>query len=207
MSSCFFAAQFSAHAETVQRVLYWTRLGPMLRGDVPALDKVIDEAAATERFFVALFPHLRQPGEIARLVRTFADCERWQCGRVAWRHHARHDSTLIGMTWRTGSGTRTSIMGFAPLGTMPVTRRAPYVALALWPGHFANPFRKGKPGPVVGFVDGAHGMSKPTHDNIWTSTTVRTRRLLADPPEDRERLRDAAFCLPNEAADAGLPPV
>ena len=31
-------------------------------------------------------------------------------------------------------------MGLAPFGTMPVTRRAPYVCLATWPGGHDNPY-------------------------------------------------------------------
>ena len=82
---------------------------------------------------------------------------------------------------------------------MPVTRRAPYVALSLWPDLHANPYRKDKRGPVVGFVDGAHGMGRTRYEGVWSSTSDKVGNLLSDPPEDRPWLRQVAFVLPSEA--------
>jgi hypothetical protein len=201
MSGCWFARRLASQGSTNPRVAYWTRLGPLLRSDVPALDALLDQSATRGHFFVALFPYARSAEDIAQLVRTLARSERWKCRRVEWRKHARNECVLVGITWQTREGLPTSVMGFAPLGAMPVTRRAPIVALALWPGPHANPFRQDKRGPVIGFVDGAHGLNAVTYDSVWADTKASVQSLLAEPPEDAARLREAAFCLPSGLAD------
>jgi len=92
-------------------------------------------------------------------------------------------------------------MGFAPLGCMPVTRRAPHVALAVWAGAKLNAYRRSPEG-VVGFIDApvlgandAH-LDQDGQQSIWDSTMGRVRELLGDPPEDDLKLKDVAFCLP-----------
>jgi hypothetical protein len=92
-------------------------------------------------------------------------------------------------------------MGFAPLGCMPVTRRAPYVALAVWAGAKLNPHKRSPEG-VIGFIDvpvsGADDipLDEEAHQRMWDSTMDRVKELLGDPPEDDFKLKDVAFCLP-----------
>jgi hypothetical protein len=46
---------------------------------------------------------------------------------------------MVGMEWRIREGLSSAPMGLAPFATMPVTRRAPYVCIAAWPGGHDNP--------------------------------------------------------------------
>lgn len=84
---------------------------------------------------------------------------------------------------------------------MPVTRRAPYVALGIWAGTKQN-LHKGSPQGTVGFIDAPvlgsddAPLDKAAHDKLWTQTMNRVKQLLGDPPEDDFKLKDVAFCLP-----------
>ena len=198
LSGCHFASALAARA-TAGRVAYWTLRGRLTVADVPALEAMSERSGRANRFFVSIFPHLREPAEIVHMLETLASCPRWSLSVVPWRNHPREKTTQFGLTWRTKRGALTSVMGFAPLGTMPVTRRAPYVAIAFWPRLHANPHRKDHRGEVVGFVDGAHGMGLKTYGNVWRTTKEKVGALLADPAEDRVQLRQVTFCLPADA--------
>lgn len=60
---------------------------------------------------------------------------------------------MIGVEWQIGNGCVTSVMGLAPFATMPVTRRAPYVCLAAWPGGHDNPHWTRHLEGIVHFLD------------------------------------------------------
>lgn len=79
--------------------------------------------------------------------------ERWRVSRETVKALAT-DDLLLGIQWATEvAGIASMPMGFAPFATMPVTRRAPYVCLATWPGGHENPhWKKFKP-EVVDFLD------------------------------------------------------
>jgi hypothetical protein len=49
------------------------------------------------------------------------------------------DDVFVGVEWRIREGLISSVMGLAPFPSMPVTRRAPYVCIAAWPGEHDNP--------------------------------------------------------------------
>ena len=201
MSGCAFAADFSRKAATKDRVAYWTLLGPLRRGDVAVLNAVIDDSASSSRFVIAIFPHVRMPDEIADTLQMLGQDARWFVERVDWRKHARGNCGLVGLTWQSPTGKRASVIGFAPLGSMPVTRRAPYTALALWPGPQVNEYRS-EPSDVVGIVHGAHQMSKVAYDVAWSASKDKVAEMLSEPPEDRPHLRNVGFCLPRALADA-----
>ena len=96
---------------------------------------------------------------------------------------------------------QSSVMGFAPLGCMPVTRRSPYVALAVYGGPKLNAHKR-TPGDHIGFIDAPTvdasdlPLDADAHAMLWDSTMDRVKNLLGDPLEDDFRLKDVAFCLP-----------
>jgi hypothetical protein len=199
MTGCGFASSFAARA-SAKRIAYYVRVGRPEDADVSEINVATAGCARARRFVVVLFPHVRSSWEIADLLRALDANDRWACTHVPWRHHERREAALIGVSWRTPDEVWSSVMGFAPLGEMPVTRRAPFVGLALWPGRRDNPYRRGKPGPGVGLVDGAHGMEKDAHDANWKETNAQVVDLFADPAEDREHLRAVAFSIPRAVA-------
>jgi len=112
----------------------------------------------------------------------------------------RKGSIIVDVAWKTANGKYTSVMGFAPLGCMPVTRRAPYVALALWPGDHENAWLKQQ--DELGIIGAPHGMDRNRHKAQMKTTNERVKVLLELPAEDAEELRRVTFALP--VATAGL---
>lgn len=197
MTGCMFSSKFAAAG----RINYGHQLNELNRDAVAGLEAFIDTSGAANRFAVVLFPRLRTARGIGRMLQTLATRERWRASRLEWRHHPREGAALVGLRYRTVHGEESSVMGFAPLGCMPVTRRAPYVALAAWGGGKLNK-HKNSPAGEVGFIDAptfdANGeqVSAEAHEKTWTDTRASIKQLLGDPPEDGWRLKDAAFCLP-----------
>lgn len=207
MTRCGFASSIAAAA----RVDYAVQLEEFTEADVAQLDGFLDGAGAEHNFAVALFPRVRTPRGIVRMLRALATGSRWSVSRVEWRKHARDGAALVGVTFTTAHGDRSSVMGFAPLGCMPVTRRAPYVALAAWAGGKVNPHKQTS-GSNIGFIDGpvvdkdGSVIDAEAHLTLWDTTMGRVKELLGDPVEDDFRLKDVAFCLPETNVSEILPP-
>lgn len=104
----------------------------------------------------------------------------------------------VGIEFSTRSKARSSVMGFAPSGFMPVTRRAPFVAMALWAGGRDNPFFRFSPAGTVNMADVPTGLERESYERTWQRSVAATRRRLEDPQFDAVWLRKVAFCLPCE---------
>lgn len=200
-SPCRFARLFASRGSI--RPLEF--LKPFAPGDVRTLDRTLAEAAEAHDVVLALWPLLRTAEEVVDVLLMLRSSPRWRYTSVPWGQHTRPDATLVGLTWETLNGDLSSAMGFAPLGSMPVTRRAPYVALAVWPGghESANP-KYSSPEGHVGFIDCKMPKmpdgSDYDYDKFLKPTLVATGALLAaPPPDDRKVLRDVAFCLPTSS--------
>lgn len=113
----------------------------------------------------------------------------------------RDDDVAIGLWWQTAHGPWSSVMGFAPLGSMPVTRRAPYVAIVLWPGGHENIHRTDRPA-AVGIVQAPVVPDAQEYQRIWDRTKAKTSELLSEPPENAPLLRKVTFCLPRNGLGA-----
>ena len=104
------------------------------------------------------------------------------------------------------SGVISETMGFAPFASVPVPRRAPYVAIATWPGGRSNPFRGQDLTPPsrtgqVSFLDAPHGMEAADHEQRWHATVGRVTTLMSVPPDDASLYRRTAFVVPPEHAE------
>lgn len=199
MTACGFANVIASKG----RVNYDVRLEMLAKEDVAGIDSFIDSAAQESNFAVILFPRVRTTEEITHLLRTLASGERWKIKPVSWNKSPREGASLIGVMFKTTNLDQSSVMGFAPLGCMPVTRRAPYVALAVWAGSRLNKHRESPKGSI-GFIDAppvdryGQELAKEAHDSVWETTRARVKSLLVDPPEERLKLKDVAFCLPEK---------
>lgn len=202
-SPCRFARFLNTH-EHIRPV---ELLEPLHARDVAGIEATLDEAARDKRVGLVLWPMLRTAEHIVELLRVFDECNRWSCQRVPWGAHAREDAVLLGLNWKTPAGDLSSVMGFAPLGSMPVTRRAPYVAIAVWPGGHENTHPKySSPEGKVGFVDCKMPDKDHDYDHLWKQTRDEVCSLLASPPPDDNRtLREVAFCLPVASVGAAFP--
>jgi hypothetical protein len=156
-------------------------------------------AAENQRAGVAVFPEFRTAEDVVSLLVGLAGKSNWSLSPAKWGKHAR-DAELVSLWWRTPTGPRTSVMGFAPLGSMPVTRRAPFVAIAAWTGPKLNPQKSKKmkmpdSPDEVGFVD-MPPIPPEGFDNMWDATRTKVRELKALLQEGAA-LPTVAFCLPS----------
>jgi hypothetical protein len=100
---------------------------------------------------------------------------------------------LVGLEWTTGLGDISETMGFAPFASMPVPRRAPYVAIATWPGGRSNPFRGRGSTPAgrsgeVSFLDASHGFDEDQYEALWADTAAGVALLMSVPPDDPDSI-------------------
>lgn len=199
MTGCSFATAYAKNQAIQWGVWSGTSPSESLHADLAGFFR---GAAANERPGIAVFPEFRTTDDIVGLLVGLAGRSGWSLAHADWRQHARDDE-LVGLWWHTPMGMRTSVMGFAPLGSMPVTRRAPFVAIAAWTGPKRNPQKAKKmkapdPPDEVGFVDMPPPQAE-THDSMWDATRKRVRELKALPQEGAA-LPTVAFCLPSTCA-------
>lgn len=177
-------------------------LDSLARGDIDDLDDQFEAAGADGKAAVAVFPTIREPREVVEVIRALVGAPRWRIDKRQWKIYERPDC-LVWLRWRTAGEKWSSVLGFAPFGSMPVHRRAPFVALALWPGVHSNPFRPESPARI-GFADMIlpKGLTEQKgYDAQWVATQKQTDTLRVAPREGAAR-PDVTFCLAAEHDDA-----
>jgi hypothetical protein len=143
-SGCSFAASFATGEQ--KRIAFSTFLGAAQDSVAEYVAGHFSAAAEQEMAAVAIFPAIRSEEQVIEFLRGLRDDDRWRC-----KKRVRSDASetlLVGLDWRTECGAWSQTIGFAPLLAMPVTRRAPYVAVGAWPG---KPRKQGA--DTVGFID------------------------------------------------------
>lgn len=112
-------------------------------------------AAVSGNFPLAIFPRILNEAHLKSLLEVFGAHPHWRLEEFA------RDSTTssLELCWQSPVGHWCNIVGFAPFSDMPVTRRAPFVALGCWPGGHDNCFLKAKK-PISGLADCAHQLSQ-----------------------------------------------
>lgn len=146
MTGCQFAKLI---AQRKDRIVTATFAGLAQEEDV---SRVFDAGAQAQLPAIALFTGIRTEHALAEQLHILARGPRW----TLTEEHPEGlttDDIMVGMEWRIRDGLASSPMGLAPFATMPVTRRAPYVCIAAWPGGHDNPnwtrFERG----IVHFLD------------------------------------------------------
>jgi hypothetical protein len=192
-SGCVFAALFGGN---LKRVFCYE---PLTAIDPDEVEIMLDQCAAEERVALLLFPRMRDAREVAELVRVLATHPRW---RACVDPAMARDASEVGLrlTWTTREQRTTNAMGFAPLGYMPVTRRAPYVALAAWTGGHSNPIRTQKNEQEVTMGDAPPRMERPKYKVTLQETREHTARLIENDVAV-EILRNLAFRLPRTVVE------
>ena len=190
---CKFAAKFASEPSgRVRAIILGT--GSNLADQ---LQLALLNAATQKEALVVVFPDLRLDDDVARLIDTLSAHAAWSCSEVRWKTHPRGEA-LIRLEWQTPAKTRSVALGLAPLGTMPLTRRAPFVAIAVWPGGQENQFFKHS-GDHVSLADMPHSLDAETHETFWQSSKQRKSELTEALAEGAAR-HDVSFCLRREAA-------
>ncbi len=168
-----------------------------------AIDALFDAAAGEHLPAVVVFPSIRTEEQLLAQLRILAAGDRWKMSRETVKLLDTND-LLIGVQWTTANGLTSMPMGFAPFATMPVTRRAPYVCLATWPGDHENPHphrRKANP-KSVDFLDAAlaQTLTKDEYDILWDASVARTSELLTETGDNARFYRSVAYRLSPAAA-------
>lgn len=177
MTGCTFASQMSKDKKLA---LYHAS-----QVDHDMIDLFFLQAGLDFEAAVAVFSAPRSIQDMIQTLCSLLAGERWR-GRVFCEDD---DSFCITMEWKTADGLWSNCMGLGPLFSLPVTRRAPYLGLALWPG----PPRRREGCTGVSFYDIRHGLPKDTRESYRERTTKRVNELMGT---DKEMSwRDITFRL------------
>ena len=145
-------------------------------------------AQAQEQLALAVFPSIETERQLMAFVELLIRDQQWTAIQ-----RPISDRLAVELRWKASELLEASAIGFAPLGTMPVTRRAPYVALGIWAGGHNNPRRK-KPDAFVGVGDMSHTLRTDRYDTMQRLTrdhVSRTRSVL----RDTTVVTGVTFCL------------
>lgn len=190
------------------RLAFWVHLDPVSAVDLADIDSHIDAATANKDVALLVFPRVAAESEIVELAWHLQSGERWSVGaRSHPRSLAELGSRALGLSieFQTPAGDRSNAMGFAPSGFMPVTRRAPFVALALWGGGRDNEFFRYSPAGTVNMADVPTNLRREPYRKTWEHSVADTQRRLGDPRHDSVWLRNVAFCLPRTLVELHWP--
>lgn len=179
-SGCRFVQQL---VSTEQARADFAPLGP----EVPSrLSRHLTTCASLGKVAIAAFPTIADEGGICELIEHLSTADGWKCAEVPWPG----ERLMVAVRWRTGEGRWSKAMGIAPLLSMPPTRRAPYVALAVWPGEAVRSRE-----PDVAFIDiPTPFATEQEHKQALHVTEAEVKGILGD--EASESWREVAFSLP-----------
>jgi len=184
LHGCNFAAMFTKGAR-IGYASFFDDPGEVL---VRHLTGHIRVAAAEKRLALGIFPNIVTERQLRDLIETLRCSPGWTVASLDVKGRFAVD-----IRWSSSDSHHSSVMGFAPLGTMPVTRRAPYVAMALWPCGYDN-HRRTRPHTFVGVGDMAHDFADDHYDSMLKKTKERvseTRSVLGD----QSLFTGMTFCL------------
>ncbi len=195
MTGCQFAGLI---AQQPDRIFTSAFAGLTPENDVTRLFEVGAKAHVPA---VAIFLGIRTEDQLVEQLRVLAAGERW---KITEEHPEglETDDVLIGMEWTIRPGLVSSPMGLAPFATMPVTRRAPYVCIAAWPGEHENPHWTRHDERIVHFLDtdlSKLRLTKPKYQSLTAASRDATRELLSETSDDARHYRRVAFRLQRSA--------
>jgi hypothetical protein len=198
MTGCDFAKRLAGRANRLAIALHVEAELPSTRW----IDDTFDANADADRAVITVFPRISSEQGLVDFLNALAR-ERWRIRRRA--RTSPSGGVLVGVDWTTKNGDVSETMGFAPFPSMPVPRRAPYVAIATWPGRRANPFRGTRLTPasrdgVVSFLDAPHDLDAAEYERRWAETSARVTSLMSVPPDNAALYRRSAFVISAEAA-------
>ncbi len=95
-------------------------------------------------------------------------------------------------------------MGMAPLRCMPITRRAPYMALMMWPTTRGNDYAPPSRSPTIGIIEAAHTLDPTEREKRRDRTVAEVGERFTHDRDGLGPLRDVAFRLPLGIVDRVL---
>ena len=194
-SGCFFASCLA----TRRTVQFNQLLNAPCAEDFVEIDSVIEAAANDGAPVVFFWSGSNHTSDVVELLRLLSQLERWSVERVGWGD-APDDRGYFSVRWKTKTGSLSEVAGFAPLSEMSLTRRAPYLSLAVWGGGLPD----AKP---VGLADVPWNRGAVKDDRLWRPSVDLTTKMLAEfTTKQRSWLRRVAFSIPlADAEELDLP--
>ena len=197
MTGCQFAKLI---AQNKDRIVTATFAGLAQEEDV---SRVFEAGAQARLPAIALFTEIRTEHALVEQLRILARGPRW---RITEEHPEGllTDDVMVGMEWQIREGLASAPMGLAPFATMPVTRRAPYVCIAAWPGGHENPYWTRYDKGIVHFLDtdlSALKLTKAKYKSLTNVSKAATADLLSELGDDARHYRRAAFRVQRSVAD------
>jgi len=202
MTGCQFAKLIAQRRE---RIVTSTFAGLTKEEDV---SRTFEAGTAARLPAIAIFTGIRTEEQLVEQLRILSRGTRWRITSER-PDGLETDDVMVGMTWQVREGLVSSPMGLAPFGTMPVTRRAPYVCIAAWPGGHDNPRWKRFEEGVVHFLDtdiSALNLSKAKYTSLTEVSNAATEDLLSETGDGARFYRRTAFRLRAAVAAARRPP-
>lgn len=162
-------------------VAYVTFVGEVDDSTGTELNTVLDQAATDDDLAIMIFPNLRAADEVEALLASLVIDRRWSRQSTNEQDRFGREVRSDRLYWENAGSEKVSIMGMAPMFSMPITRRAPYVTLIAWPGSRANAHRKSQL-PVVGIGDmplrhNLQNLSEASYKSMVTDTRARVLEL------------------------------
>jgi len=161
------------------------------------VSEILDHGAEARVPAFALFTGIRSEAELLEQLRILARGPRWTITRE-YPSGLSTDDVLVGIQWHIREGLSSSVMGLAPFATMPVTRRAPYVCLAAWPGGHDNPHWTRYDQDIVHFLDTdltGLQLTPAKYRSLTKASKAASEQLLSELDDDARYYRRAAFRL------------
>jgi hypothetical protein len=198
MAGCQFAALLAQNRDRIAAAAF-----PELASEAD-VSRIFEAGTKARLPALAVFPGIRTEAALVEQLRVLARGSRW---RITREHPAGliTDDVMIGMEWQIGNGCMSSVMGLAPFATMPVTRRAPYVCLAAWPGGHDNPHWTRHLEGIVHFLDAdltALQLTTAKYRSLTQASKAASEQLLAELGDDARNYRRAAFRLHGSVAES-----
>lgn len=169
-TGCGFASSFAQATGDLRRLIIaavepWQDVGADLDTALVALGK-------EEKAGLIVFPSLDREQDMLPLFDRLTKTGRWR-----WKLLREDGDELpVQITWRTDEGRESMVMGFAPFLSMPETRRAPYVCLALWPGQRTKTKEEG----IVSFKDMPSRLPADQHKKLIDATLESVGEILGE---------------------------
>ena len=168
------------------------------------ISRLFDAGARGHLPVIAIFTDIRTEDALVEQLGVLARGPRWRFTREHPEGLVTND-VMVGIEWQIREGLASSPMGFAPFGTMPVTRRAPYACVAAWPGEHENPSWTRYDERIVHFLDtdlAALKLTKAKYRSLTKASTDATNTLLSELHDDARYYRRTAFRLSAATAAA-----
>lgn len=198
LNSNFLVCEFAKGAND-RELLDYNVLWKRTEHTAAVLDEMITVATERRKMCIVIMPSVKSDAALARLLAELRRGSRWSVGVREGAGVGR--SRAVDVLWSDGEVTA-SVMGFFPGGRMPVTRRAPYTAIAVWAVGPKNIHRR-LPGDVLGPGD------MPVPDGLDASNyRVMRERIVARLESARDGQHEAtirdhtSFCVGESALRA-----